>query len=248
MRAGETSAKASAATAALTPQSRAAERASSTPVCVDRPAGMASYRNRTVRALSCNATTDRGVPTEEMTTITAEDLNERLAADPDGAFPDLVRSLQDGIYSGVLQLTRNQHDAQDITQETFVRVYRALSTYDPDRIRSLRLRPWTWTIALNLSRNRARSKGRKPEIHDEVDRPDPGGDPASQAAERADLEEWRQRLARLSGPQRTAVVLYHVVGLPHAEIAAITGRSESTTRSDLRRGLGTLRTIIQEES
>lgn len=182
-----------------------------------------------------------------MTTATVEDLAQSLADDVDAAFPDLVRSFQDGVYSGALQLTRNAHDAQDVTQETFVRVYRALRGYDTDRIRSLDLRPWVWTIALNLCRNRARSKARRPEIHADVELKDSGLSPGDQVVA-ADLGVWRDRLARLTEPQRSAVVLHHVVGFPHGDISAITGRPESTTRSDLRRGLAILRATIEEEA
>ena len=183
-----------------------------------------------------------------MTTITAQDLNRRLADDADDAFPDLVRLLQDGIYSGTLQLTHNRHDAQDVTQETFVRAYRALTKYDTDRIRGLELRAWVWTIALNLCRNRARSRARRPEVLGmDVERPASNADPAAIAADTVDRAAWRHRLSRLKEPQRNAVVLHHVVGLPHGEIAEITGRNESTTRSDLRRGLAALRAIIEEE-
>ncbi len=181
-----------------------------------------------------------------MTAITVQDLNDQLAEDVDSAFPDLVRTFQDGIYSGAIQLTRNAHDAQDVTQETFVRAYRALRRYDPDRIRGLELRPWMWTITLNLCRNRARSKARRPEVGGVVDRPAEDANPEEHAVA-ADLDVWRRRLARLSHPQRTAVVLHHVVGLPHGEVASITGRNESTTRSDLRRGLAALRAIVEEE-
>jgi len=181
-------------------------------------------------------------------TETLDQLPIRLAADRDGAFPDLVRHLQDGVYSGVLQFSRNRQDAEDVTQETFVRVYRALDSYDADRIRNLRLRAWVWTIALNLCRNRARSVARRPEAPLVSDRAHEFEDAAAQAVGNAGLEEWRQRLARLPGPQQTAVVLHHVVGLPYAEIATSTGRSESTTRSDVRRGLAKLRTMIEEEA
>jgi RNA polymerase sigma-70 factor (ECF subfamily) len=181
-------------------------------------------------------------------TTTLDELPRRLAADRDGAFPDLVRFLQDGVYSGALQFTRNRHDAEDVTQETFVRAYRALGTYDADRIGHLQLRPWVWTIALNLCRNKARSAARRPEDRLFDDRVDPREDTAAMALENAGLDEWRQRLAALPGAQRTAVVLHHVVGLSHAEIAASTGRPESTTRSDVRRGLARLRTMIEEEA
>ena len=184
-----------------------------------------------------------------MTTITVDHLNQRLADDPDAAFPELVRTMQDGVYSGALQLTRNPHDAQDVTQETFIRVYRALTGYDTERVLGLELRPWVWTIALNICRNRARSRSRRPEVNGvDLERPGAETDPGTAAADTADLAIWRGRLARLSEPQRNAVVLHHVVGLHHAEIADVTGRTESTTRSDLRRGLAALRQILEEEA
>lgn len=181
-------------------------------------------------------------------TTTLNQLPSRLAADRDRAFPDLVRALQDGVYSGVLQFTRNRHDAEDVTQETFLRVYRALDTYGEGRIQDLQLRPWVWTIALNLCRNRARSAGRRPETPLVEDHADATADPATDVIESEDLSTWRHRLAALPGPQRTAVVLHHVVGLPYAEIVESTGRTESTTRSDVRRGLARLRTLIEEET
>ena len=136
-----------------------------------------------------------------MTTATVSDLNQQLADDTDGAFPDLVRTFQDGVYSGALQLTRNDHDAQDVTQETFVRVYRALQRYDDARIRALELRPWIWTIALNLCRNRARARARRPEVSDLVDRPAPGRDPGDEvvAAFRAAREDPAVRAVILTG-------------------------------------------------
>ena len=86
-----------------------------------------------------------------------------LAADRDAAFPHLVRALIDGVYSGALRLTGSRADAEDVTQEAFLRAYRALGAYPPERIRELRLREWVWTIAANLCRNRARSRQRHPE-------------------------------------------------------------------------------------
>jgi RNA polymerase sigma-70 factor (ECF subfamily) len=180
-------------------------------------------------------------------TTTLDQLPKRLAADRDRAFPDLVEILQDGVYSGALQFTRSRQDAEDVTQETFVRVYQALGSYDEDRIHDLRLRPWVWTIALNLCRNRARTASRHPEAALVDDRVDRTVDTAEEAAANVDLATWRQRLASLTGPQRTAVVLHHVVGLPYGEIAGSTGRSESTIRSDVRRGLARLRTLLEEE-
>ena len=181
-------------------------------------------------------------------TVTLDRLPQRLASDRDGAFPDLVRIMQDGVFSGVLQFTRNRHDAEDVTQETFVRAYRALGTYQYERILGLQLGPWIWTIALNLCRNRARTIARRPETPLLADYTATFEDAATEAVENANLEEWRHRLAALPEAQRTAVVLHHVVGLPYAEVAASTGRAENTARSDVKRGLARLRAVIQEEA
>ena len=53
-------------------------------------------------------------------TTALNQLTNRLAVDQDGAFPDLVRTLQDGVFSGVLQFTRNRQDAEDATQAVFL--------------------------------------------------------------------------------------------------------------------------------
>jgi RNA polymerase sigma factor (sigma-70 family) len=176
-----------------------------------------------------------------------QDLGFGLSNDLRGAFPDMVRMLQNGVYSGVLQMTRNRHDAEDVTQETFIRAYRALEGYEAERIRTLRLRPWVWTIALNLCRNRARSASRSGTTVALTDRPaaDPG--PEDEALEAAGTSEWRHRLAQLSSPQRTAVVLKHVVGLGYSEIGAAMGRPEGTVKADVHRGINRLRTILEQE-
>ena len=84
-----------------------------------------------------------------------------LVADLDRGFVEMVERYQPGIYSGAYRLLRTPHDAEDVAQETFLRAYRSLSAFDDGRIRSLKPRPWLWTIALNLCRNRwARTNGR----------------------------------------------------------------------------------------
>src|SRR3954453_6878965 len=82
----------------------------------------------------------------------------RLAHDLDGTFEALVHAHVDRCHAIALRTTGNAHDAEEIVQDALVRAYRALATYDADRIRALRLRPWLTTIVLNLCRNRARTR------------------------------------------------------------------------------------------
>ena len=180
----------------------------------------------------------------------SRDLNARLARSVDAAFPRLVAAHADGLFAGVRRLASRPADAEDLVKETFVRAYRALLTYEPDRINELRVRPWLWTIALNLCRSEARRRSRRVS---EVGLDAAAGTAAAPDDTAADAitstmeDVWRQRLASLSAPQRTAVVLRHVVDLSYADIAEVTGRPVGTTKADVHRGLERLRQIMNGE-
>jgi RNA polymerase sigma-70 factor (ECF subfamily) len=168
-------------------------------------------------------------------------VNERLAANLDDAFADLVREAQSGIYSGVLRMVPSPADAEDIAQETFIRAYRALSEYPKARIRELNLRAWLWTIALNLCRNAARTRSRRPRtVLLDREAVAPAGGPEAQALEADENERWAALLGRLPAAQRNAVILRHVVGLTYAEIADATGRPQGTVKADVHRGIAKL--------
>ena len=173
-------------------------------------------------------------------TISDERLARALHDDFDRGFTELVRAHQPGVYAGVVRLLWRRETAEDIAQDTFLRAYRALSDYDDDRIAAMRFRPWLWTIAINLCRNHVRRtpvEGALPERERNGIEDD----------EPFDDERWSAALSQLSEPQRTAVVLRHVVDLPIADIAEISGRAEGTVKSDISRGLDRLRTIIEPE-
>jgi RNA polymerase sigma-70 factor (ECF subfamily) len=158
----------------------------------------------------------------------------------DRAFPDLVLALQDPLYSGLRRL--HGPDAEDLAQETFIRAYRALQAYEAERVRSLQLRGWIWTIALNLGRNAARDRARRPipvELQDRHAAHDP---------ELADAAAWDRRLGSLSPGQRRAVILRHVVGLSVSETALALGKPEGTVKADVHRGLAKLKSILEAEA
>jgi RNA polymerase sigma-70 factor (ECF subfamily) len=174
-------------------------------------------------------------------------LADRLATDVDSAFPELVVTYQNRLYSGVRSFVGSA-DAEDVTQETFIRAHRALHKYDADRIRELQLSSWIWTIAINLCRNWARNRSRRPQTAQlTFDHADPTSTEGA-AVDSAMLAAWRIRLNRLSEAQRNAVVLRHVVGLSYQQIAAATNRPVGTTKADVSRGLAALRRIMNEET
>lgn len=170
-----------------------------------------------------------------------EEIGRALAADLNGSFQTVVQHMGTKIYWGLRRMSNDHHEAEDLTQETFIRAYKALCGYDRARIQSLRVEPWLWTIALNLGRNRLRDRSRRPTY---VEMVDTGVDDP----EMVDGTAWDVRLGRLNSHQRTAVVLRHVIGLGTADIAEATGRPEGTVKADIHRGLSRLRQVMEEES
>lgn len=173
----------------------------------------------------------------------ATGLAARLAGDVDSAFPELVMAYQDRLYSGIRSMVGNS-DAEDVTQETFIRAHQALHRYEYARVEALDLSPWLWTIALNLCRNWYRTKSRRPRTVQLTFDTATQTSTEDDAVNEAMLATWRDRLAELSESQRDAVVLRHIVGLSYREIAAATGRPIGTTKADVSRGLNALRSKL----
>jgi RNA polymerase sigma-70 factor (ECF subfamily) len=183
--------------------------------------------------------------------IDEQSLSVRLALDLDGYFEELVRTFQDRLYSFALRMTGSRQDAEEATQDAFVRAYRALAGYPQDRRRELRLRPWLYQITLNVVRNRVR----RPVLASvPVDGPMGNGLAAheDQQPERVAVQaETQSRLAgaiaRLPRRYATAVVLRHVQGLSYAEVAEVLDQPVGTTKSDVHRGLRLLRLALEPE-
>lgn len=170
-----------------------------------------------------------------------DDVREALAADLDSAFPTVVERMGMKLFWGLRRICGDHQEAEDLTQETFIRAYRALGTYEDQRIRDLQLQPWLWTIAMNLGRNHLRDRSRRPtfvEMKTDVAKEDP---------EMVDGAAWDRRLDLLNRNQRAAVVLRHVVGLGTSEIAVVLERPEGTVKADIHRGLERLRRALEEE-
>ena len=189
------------------------------------------------------------------------DTDDRLAADLardlDRTFDALVLAHQDRLYTIALRMLGDPRDAEEAAQDALVRAYRALATYDPPRIRELKVRGWLTTIVLNLCRTRGmRRAGRgAPPVSLDGDaaapfQPSapPKQAPAEVAERHAERERWRARLAALPPVYRAAVVLRHVDGLSYPEAAAALGRPEGTVKAQVHRGIALLRTMLEADA
>lgn len=176
-------------------------------------------------------------------------LRRRLGKDLDQAFPELVTQMQGLVFNGARRWLPSRQDAEDITQEVFVRAYQALAGYSQERITELRIRPWLFTITINLCRNHARARSRRP-VEVVLDRDHPTGTilaTEQQVLDVVAIDEWRARLQGLVPRQRDAIVLRHVVGLTYKEVGEVLDRPVGTVKSDVHRGLGQLRLILATE-
>lgn len=170
-----------------------------------------------------------------------DDLANSLATNLDKTFPRVVETMGTQLFWGLRRICGDHQEAEDLTQETLIRAFRALRGYTPDRIKAIDLRPWLWTIAMNLGRNHLRDRSRRPTHVRLVETGHEDPEPVDNAA-------WDRRLSALSAAQRKAVVLRHVVGLSIAEISEMTGRPEGTVKADVHRGLARLRKTIEVEN
>lgn len=171
---------------------------------------------------------------------------DALAVDLDAGYGAFVRTHSGAVYSAALRLSGSRTDAEDLAQEAFVRAYRALGRYDPERVRGLESRAWLLTITLNLWRNRLRRRARRPRetAADAVAEVVDSGRSPEAAAEAA--EESRLLvglLAELPEHHRVPVVLRHVVGLSYPEIASVLACPEGTAKANVARGLERLRAL-----
>jgi RNA polymerase sigma factor (sigma-70 family) len=169
-----------------------------------------------------------------------------LSDDVDTGFVTLYHAYRSVVFSVALRLCGRWADAEDLSAEAFLRAYRALVGYQPDRLAALRPRSWLVTILLNVWRNSRRTAARRTQSSPLDQAPDPADPQADveRAVERSETErELAELLRELPDAQRVAVVLRHVVDLPITEIAEVLGRPEGTIKSHISRGLTRLREL-----
>ena len=184
---------------------------------------------------------------------TADDQHDmaRLLAGEDGALNDLMDRHGQPLFHYLIRVLRNDTDAAEIAQETFVRVYLHRDRFDPRR----KFSTWMHTIATNLARDRQRYQARRPSVSlDEPARdgqrilaetlPASGSDPAGSldAEERACLV--RAAVDALPDELREPLLLSAYEDLSHAEIGTVLDCSAKAVEMRLYRARQQLRICL----
>jgi RNA polymerase sigma-70 factor (ECF subfamily) len=173
-------------------------------------------------------------------------MGDQTTTEPVAGVPtwdEIVEQHSDRVYRLAYRLTGNPHDAEDLTQEVFVRVFRSLDSYTPGTFEG-----WLHRITTNLFLDQARRKQRI--RFDALS--DERADRLSSAQPTPDLAYTEQRfdddveraLQALPPDFRVAVVLCDVEGLTYEEIATIMGAKLGTVRSRIHRGRAMLREAL----
>ncbi|MEP7089627.1 MAG: RNA polymerase sigma factor SigE [Nocardioidaceae bacterium] len=181
-----------------------------------------------------------------MTTPTPPRLPSQTTAPDDWQAPswdEIVAQHSARVYRLAYRLTGNPHDAEDLTQEVFVRVFRSLSSYTPGTFEG-----WLHRITTNLFLDQARRKAkiRFDALADDADAriPSRTAAPDVQVLDGLFDADVEAALAALPPDFRAAVVLCDIEGLSYEEIADVLDLKLGTVRSRIHRGRTMLRKAL----
>ncbi len=183
-------------------------------------------------------------------------LVERLVARDERAFNALVRAYEGRVFSVALRMLGNRAEAEDLAQEVFVQVFKAVGTFRGES----KLSTWIYRIAINLAKNRGKYlRVRRAEAHDDLDALDQGAGTGQDKRENvARVERPDEMMAGLEVEQvvrraiqelepsfRECLVLRDVEDLSYGEIGEITGLPEGTVKSRIHRARAQLKERVE---
>ena len=174
-----------------------------------------------------------------------------LAKKGDGrAFEHIVLATESAVYNLALSLLKRKEDAEDVTQETYLRLWRTISEATIESPKSYILRT-ARNLALDLIRKKSKRddadtvvQGEDEEFEIELEDTDPASRPDLAYLQKMEREEVRESINELPTSARELIILRDLEGLPYSEIANLLGIAEGTLKSKLFRARERLRQII----
>ena len=170
------------------------------------------------------------------------------------AYRELYRRHGQRVYQLALRYFNNPEDAADVTQETFLRIFRSIGSYRSEA----KLSTWIHRIAVNLCLDELRRRKRNQEVSLDAHLPtedgemelqlkDPAPGPHQQTETAHRMEALKRHLAALPDEQKAAVILRDINNLSYQEIAAVLKCNLGTVKSRINRGRLALRQLLSAE-
>lgn len=175
-----------------------------------------------------------------MRAVDAEaELLQQVRDGVDGALRSLYDALAGNVHALARRMLHSREDAEEVVQDTFVKVHAASGRFDPARGSA---RSWIYAIARNECRMRLRARGSRPQAADGMDLHDPGSPIASTSEPSPEIAATdrltvRQAFAHLSEDEARLLEDAFFGGYSHAEIAERDSEPLGTVKSRLRRAM-----------
>jgi RNA polymerase sigma-70 factor (ECF subfamily) len=165
----------------------------------------------------------------------------------DREFSDLYRAHLRDVYSYSYYRIGNHHDAEDLTEQTFLQAYRHFARARAES-NGRPLRPWLIRIAHNLAANYHRDRSRRPQTHleDAAVISAPHGTEEI-VEEREEVQAVLAGVAGLPEDRREALIMRFAIGMDNREIARALGRSEGATKVLIHRAIKQLEERLKED-
>ncbi|HEY5045484.1 MAG TPA: RNA polymerase sigma factor [Solirubrobacteraceae bacterium] len=176
----------------------------------------------------------------------SEQVSEKSKEQLDREFSDLYRAHLRDVYSYAYYRVGNHHDAEDLTEQTFLQAYRHFERAQRES-RGRPLRPWLIRIAHNLAANLYRDRSRKPATP--IDEAGTLAAPhtTEQLVEgREELTRVLQGVRRLPDDRREALIMRFALGMDNREIARTLGRSDGATKVLIHRAVKQLEGLVSD--
>jgi RNA polymerase sigma factor (sigma-70 family) len=181
-----------------------------------------------------------------MSTSTEQSLISRAQTGDVHAFEQLLYMHEDAVYSFVYNAVRNEMDAEEITQDVFMKAYRNLNTFRGDA----KLRTWLFTIAHNTTASRFRKKQLKTTSVDDSPAALANGSHLEESfGKLAGAERTRyisEAMEQMAPQQRQLIQLFYLEELSIKEIGKITGLSDASIKTGLNRGRNRLYHLLEK--
>jgi RNA polymerase sigma-70 factor (ECF subfamily) len=166
----------------------------------------------------------------------------------DAEFSDLYRTHLRDVYSYAYYRVGNHHDAEDLTEQTFLQAYRHFARAQRES-RGRPLRPWLIRIAHNLAANLYRDRSRKPASPIDETTPMAALHTTEQLVEgREELGRVLEGVGRLPEDRREALIMRFALGMDNREIARALDRSDGATKVLIHRAIKQLQELVSDSA